>query len=66
MKYVTCELCGSDDWDEDEVHSELNCSTCGYTIADPRVEKQAGGGFDEDTRAVPVESGMVVWNTESL
>ena len=65
MKFDPCKLCGSNDWDEDRANGELNCSTCGYTIVDPRVKKQAGGGFDEDTRAVPVESGVLVWKVEN-
>ena len=65
MKYRICELCGSDDWGEDRANAELNCSICGNTIDDNRKKVQAGGGFDEDTRAVPVESGMVVWNVEN-
>ena len=65
MKFDPCQVCSSNDWDEDADHEELNCSTCGYTIDDPRVEKQAGGGFDEDTRAVPVESKVRPWNIDN-
>ena len=64
MKFDPCEVCGENDWDEDAANAELNCFICGFTIPDPRVKKQAGGGFDEDTRAVPVESGMGVWKVD--
>ena len=64
MKFDPCKLCGSNDWDEDRANGELNCSTCGHTIVDPRVKKQAGGGFDDDTRAVPVESGQSIWKNQ--
>ena len=65
MKLEPCKLCGHNDWSEDEANAELNCSLCGNTIDDDSKKMQAGGGFDEDSRAVPVESGMVVWNVDN-
>ncbi len=65
MEFKPCRVCGLNDWDEDEANAELNCSVCGFTIPDDRKAMQGGRGFDEDTRAAPVESGMVVWNVEN-
>jgi len=62
MKLESCEMCGTNDWREDEANAELNCFLCGNTIDDDSKKTQAGGGFDEDSRAVPVESGMAEWN----
>ena len=64
MKFESCKVCSSNDWDE-EGNDELYCSSCGYIIPDPREKTQARGGFDEDTRAVPVESGVLVWKVEN-
>ena len=64
MKFKPCKECGFNDWDE-EGDDKLFCSFCGYIIPDPREKTQARGGFDEDTRAVPVESGVLVWKVEN-
>ena len=65
MKLDPCEVCGSNDWHEDAANGFLNCKECGYTIPDDRKKAQASGGFDKDTRAPPVESGMMMWDVEN-
>jgi len=65
MKLDPCEVCGSNDWHEDAANGFLNCKDCGYTVEDDRKKTQAGGGFDEDTRAVPVGPEMMVWHVEN-
>jgi len=65
MKFDPCEVCGSNDWQEDAANGFLNCKDCGYTVEDDRKKTQAGGGFDEDTRAVPVGPEMMVWHVEN-
>ncbi len=64
MKLDPCKVCGSNDWHEDAANDFLNCKDCGYTVEDDRKKTQAGGGFDEDTRAVPVKSMMGVWEVD--
>ena len=64
MKFNPCKVCGCTDWNEDVANGFLNCIDCGYTVKDERQRPQVGGGFDEDTRAVPVESELMKWNVK--
>ena len=64
MKWEPCEVCGTNDWDEDVANGFLSCKNCGRSYDDPREMMQASGGFDEDTRARPVESGQFIWKNK--